>query len=84
VNEKFEAIKNEYNYEKMKMLVYNEDSVVEGIRDLSLKRDIDVVAMMTHGRTGMARLFRDSIAEDVSATVKTPLLAFHHEMQERA
>jgi nucleotide-binding universal stress UspA family protein len=55
--------------------VYNEVSVSEGIRDLAQKHNIDLVAMLTHGRTGISHFFRGSIAEDVSATVKTPLLA---------
>jgi nucleotide-binding universal stress UspA family protein len=62
-------------YDKMHLVVYNEESVEEGIRDLSLKHDIQLIAMVTHGRTGLAHLLRGSITEDISATVKTPLMA---------
>jgi nucleotide-binding universal stress UspA family protein len=74
-SDRFELLKQQNPYDKMKLVIYNEDTVTEGIRDLSLKHDINLIAMRTHGRTGMSRLLRDSITEDVSATIKTPVLA---------
>lgn len=74
-NENYEVLKDKVPYEKSKLVIYNEDSVTEGIRDLSLKHHIDLIMMMTHGRTGFRHFLQGSITEDVSATVKTPVMA---------
>jgi nucleotide-binding universal stress UspA family protein len=40
------------------------------------KKDIDMVAMTTHGRTGLARLLRGSVAQHVFGHVEVPVLLY--------
>lgn len=75
LNPRFDMLKRIFPDVDISFTIYNEETVTEGLRDLTVQHDIDLVAMMTHGRTGLSHFVRGSIAEDVSATVKTPLLA---------
>lgn len=71
----FNALQNAVAYPKASLTIYNEDSVELGIRDLTEQHHINLLAMVTHGRTGLAHLLRGSIVEDLSATLETPILA---------
>jgi nucleotide-binding universal stress UspA family protein len=72
--EKYQELAAKFPYEKMRLVVHNDDSVEEGIMDLIEVLEIHLVAMLTHGRTGIAHLIRGSIAEDLAAHIRTPLL----------
>ena len=72
--EKYEELAAKFPYPKMRLVVHNDDSVEEGIMDLIEVLEIQMVAMLTHGRTGVAHLIRGSIAEDLAAHLRTPLL----------
>ena len=54
--------------------VYNHKDVVEGVNEYCEMHDIDLIAMETHGRTGLSHLLRGSIAEDVTNHSKLPVL----------
>ncbi|SFB76107.1 Nucleotide-binding universal stress protein, UspA family [Halobiforma haloterrestris] len=45
------------------------------IREYANRRDIDVIAMGTKGRTGLDRVLLGSVAENVLRTARTPVLA---------
>jgi nucleotide-binding universal stress UspA family protein len=40
------------------------------------EKDIDLVAMATHGRTGLARVVRGSVAQQVFNQVNVPVLLY--------
>lgn len=42
------------------------ESVSEGIVEFARKEEVDLIAMYTHDRKGIARLIKGSIASDVS------------------
>jgi nucleotide-binding universal stress UspA family protein len=54
--------------------VYNDYSEEEGIIHFAESVNADVIAMATHGRTGLAHLFNGSIAEDVVNHAHRPVL----------
>lgn len=56
--------------------VYNEASEEEGIIYFADYIKADLIAMATHGRTGLAHLLTGSIAEDVVNHSKRPVLTF--------
>jgi len=56
--------------------VYNESSEEEGIIYFAEYIKADMIAMATHGRTGLAHLLTGSIAEDVVNHAKRPVLTF--------
>lgn len=54
--------------------IYNEMVVEQGIHKFSSEMKADVVAIETHGRTGLAHFFRQSLAEDVANHSTSPVL----------
>jgi len=56
--------------------IYNEASEEEGIIHFADYINADMIAMTTHGRTGLAHLLTGSIAEDVVNHTKRPVLTF--------
>ena len=47
---------------------------VEGIADAAKFRNVDLIVMSTHGRSGVGRLVLGSVAEVVLRTTSTPIL----------
>lgn len=56
--------------------IYNSNSEEEGIVEFAEDIDADLIAMATHGRTGLIHLFTGSIAEDVVNHAKRPVWTF--------
>ena len=46
-------------------------SVANGIADFARREEVDLIAMYTHGRTGLAKLIKGSIAEKVQGCAVT-------------
>lgn len=67
-NAEFEHLRGKHPDIKMSLVVENYDDVPEGIGKICDRHNIDMVVMMTEGRTGIVRLFNDSIAEDVATS----------------
>jgi nucleotide-binding universal stress UspA family protein len=55
---------------------YSDISEVEGIINFAKSVSADLVAMRTHGRTGLAHIATDSIAEDVLNHIKCPIWTY--------
>ena len=51
-------------------------SVPQGIVDFAMHNEPDLIAMYTHERKGLARLFRGSVAAEVQRTAPTPVRVF--------
>lgn len=62
---------------KYSMAVYNEPSVETGINTFVKQRPIDLIAMVTHGKTGFLSLFSKSIAESVTNHSTLPVMTIH-------
>jgi nucleotide-binding universal stress UspA family protein len=48
--------------------------VVEGIINLAVKENVDLIAMASHGRSGLGRVFYGSVAAGVLQRIDRPLL----------
>ena len=55
--------------------IYNEMIVEKGIHEFCDQVKADMVAIETHGRTGIAHFFRQSLAEDVANHSSRPVLS---------
>ena len=62
------------NYSKA---VYNEPSVETGINTFLEQHPTDLIAMVTHGKTGFLSLFSKSIAEGVTNHSTLPVMTIH-------
>jgi len=59
------------------MAVYNESSVETGINSFVKQYPVDLIAMVTHGKTGFLNLFSKSIAEGVTNHSTLPVMTIH-------
>jgi len=66
----------EHKLENYTMNVYNDDPEEDGIIYFAEDIDADMIALGTHGRTGIGRLLSGSIAEDVVNHAKRPVWTF--------
>ncbi|MFD2098965.1 universal stress protein [Flagellimonas iocasae] len=60
--------------EDVPIRVYNHHSVEKGIFNFCLEHKIDLLAITTHGKKGLAHFFSGSTAENVSNHAKIPVL----------
>ncbi len=68
-------VKN-HHFENIKAEVYNSLSEESGILEFADDIDADLIAMTTHGRTGLLHLITGSIAEDVVNHAKRPVWTY--------
>lgn len=71
-----EAFAKRCHLENYKTHVFNEGSEEEGIIYFAESIKADMIAMATHGRTGLAHLLTGSIAEDVVNHAQRPVLTY--------
>ncbi|WP_086543810.1 universal stress protein [Algoriphagus antarcticus] len=67
---------NTYQIDHAVAEIYNSNSEEAGIVEFAEDIDADLIAMATHGRTGLIHLFTGSIAEDVVNHTKRPVWTF--------
>ncbi|MGG8496816.1 universal stress protein [Tenacibaculum sp. TC6] len=73
---KIEDFIKDYNLDNYSINIYNDKSVEEGILNFSKEKDIDLISLATHGRTGLSRFFNGSISLNLSKNVLKPVLTF--------
>ncbi len=66
-----------FDFKNFTVNSYNYYSEEEGIRAFAESIDADLIALTTHGRTGIAHLLLGSIAEEVANHSVTPVLTFN-------
>ena len=72
-----EFLKHFPKLENYAMHVYNEPTVLGGIEKFEGSNDVDLIAMYTHSRKGLANVFSKSIAESVTNHSKKPVMTVH-------
>ena len=73
---KIEDFIKSYNLDNYSINIYNDKSVEEGVLNFSKEKDIDLISLATHGRTGLSRFFNGSISLNLSKNVLKPVLTF--------
>ncbi|QTD38921.1 universal stress protein [Polaribacter batillariae] len=63
----------EYNLPKHSINVYNDTSVEEGIINFSKEKKADLIALSTHGRSGISHLFTASVTKNLSKKALKPM-----------
>ena len=65
------------NLNRMNLVGYISDTSVEkGILTFAKKIDADLIAISTHGRSGLAHFFEGSVAEDIANHAALPVMTF--------
>lgn len=70
------TFQEKYNLNDANFHVYCDMAEGDGVLHFSEENDIDLIVMVTHQRTGFARLFSGSISEDVVSSSKIPVLTY--------
>lgn len=70
-----EDFASKFNLKDSTINIYNATSIEKGITDFSDEINADLIAIETHGRTGIAHLINGSLAEDVANHIDRPVLS---------
>jgi nucleotide-binding universal stress UspA family protein len=63
----------EYNLPKYSLNIYNDTSIEKGIINFSREHKADLIALSTHGRSGISHLFSESVAKNLSKKALKPI-----------
>jgi nucleotide-binding universal stress UspA family protein len=63
----------EYELPKFSINIYNDNSVEKGILNFSREKKADLIALSTHGRSGISHLFAGSVAKNLSKKALKPM-----------
>jgi nucleotide-binding universal stress UspA family protein len=63
----------EYNLPKYSLNIYNDTSIEKGIINFSRENKADLIALSTHGRSGISHLFSESVAKTLSKKALKPI-----------
>lgn len=74
--ERMKRFVDKYNLNNCSLNIYNDITEEDGIICFAEEQKADIIAMITHGRTGFAHLIAGSIAEDVVNHTKRPVLTY--------
>jgi nucleotide-binding universal stress UspA family protein len=70
-----DCLQEQYQRKGIDVRIYvSHGSVVEAILKIADSEDVDLIAMASHGRTGLSRVFYGSVAAGVLHSVDRPLL----------
>jgi nucleotide-binding universal stress UspA family protein len=72
-----EFLKHFPKLENYAMHVYNESTILGGIEKFEGSNNVDLIAMYTYSRKGLANVFSKSIAESVTNHSKKPVMTVH-------
>lgn len=73
---RIKAFANKFDFANVTAEIYNSNSEENGIIEFAEDVKADLIAMVTHGRTGFLHLITGSIAEDVVNHAKRPVWTF--------
>ena len=65
-----------FDISKSTINVYSDTSVVKGITNFAKEIDADLIALSTHGRSGLSNLFNGSITKSLSKNTLRPVITF--------
>ena len=75
--QKMEAFLSKYKNLEHSVNVYDDDSVENGILNFSKEVNADLIALTTHERSGLFRLFnKKSVSKNLSKNSLKPVLTF--------
>lgn len=67
---------SDFDLPKHSINVYNDTSVQNGILNFSREINADLIALSTHGRSGLSQFFNGSVAHSISKNALRPIITF--------
>ena len=77
IRERMAGFVKKHNLTDYEFSVYNDETEERGIIHFADEVDADIIAVATHGRTGLAHLLLGSVSEGVVNHSQRPVLTFH-------
>lgn len=74
IRQRMQDFVDRYGLRGYQFTIYNDDSEEKGIIHFAEEVDADLIAVATHGRTGLSHLLSGSIAEDIVNHANRPVL----------
>ncbi|WP_440120567.1 universal stress protein [Tenacibaculum sp. Ill] len=75
-NKRIKKFIEKYDLKNYTINVYNDSSIEKGILNFSNKINADIIALATHGRSGLSHIFNGSITKHLSKKSIKPMLTF--------
>ncbi|MET2983645.1 universal stress protein [Aureibaculum conchae] len=75
-NAKLSKFVGEFDIKNYTLNTYNDVSIEEGILNYGKKINADIIAINTHGRSGLAQLFNESISKELANHALRPVVTF--------
>ncbi len=72
--QKVKEFTQDFDLKKYKINIYSDVSVEKGIQNFSREVNADLIALSTHGRSGLAHLFTGSVTKNLSKNALKPML----------
>jgi len=76
INNKLSKFIEGYNLKEYTLNVYSDITIEEGILTFAKDIDADLIAINTHGRSGLSQLFSESISKDLANHALRPVITF--------
>jgi nucleotide-binding universal stress UspA family protein len=76
ITNKINDFTSEFKLDRFDTTIYNDSSVEKGILNFSNDLDADVIALNTHGRSGLSQLFNGSIGQELANHALRPVVTF--------
>lgn len=73
---KLEKFVSGYDKNKFTLNIYNDTTIEEGILNFGKDINADIIAINTHGRSGLSQLFSESISKELANHALRPIVTF--------
>jgi len=76
IEKRIASFMKDFDFDNYKTNVYNDISVEKGILSFGRKINADLIALNTHGRSGLSQLFNGSIGQELANHALRPVITF--------
>ena len=76
IEKKMDSFLKDFDIPKSKRIIYNDISIEKGILSYAQDIDADLIALNTHGRSGLSQLFNGSIGRELANHALRPVITF--------
>jgi nucleotide-binding universal stress UspA family protein len=73
---KLKSFISDFDIKDHTLNIYNDSTIEEGILNFGKEIDADIIAINTHGRSGLSQLFSESISKELANHALRPIITF--------
>jgi nucleotide-binding universal stress UspA family protein len=76
IEKRIASFMKDFDFDNYKTHIYNDISIEKGILSFGRKINADLIALNTHGRSGLSQLFNGSIGQELANHALRPVITF--------